>query len=64
MKFLFKQHGNWREVRPQQVNGYEAKTLFLSNGTKIIVANMGKKKAGRVLDGRTWDEFPTKRPAG
>ena len=58
VKFHFKQHGNWREVKPHQVNGYKSKTLFLSNGTKIVVANMGKKKAGRLLDGRTWDDLP------
>jgi protein gp37 len=58
IKFLFKQHGNWRQVSSAHVNGYASRTLFLSNGDKIIVANMGKKKAGRFLDGRTWDEFP------
>jgi protein gp37 len=58
IKFHFKQHGNWREVKPRQVNGYRAKTLFLSNGERILVANMGKKKAGRILDGRTWNELP------
>jgi len=58
INFHFKQHGNWREVKPHQVNGYASKTLFLSNGDRIMVANMGKKKAGRVLDGRTWDDFP------
>jgi protein gp37 len=59
VRFHFKQHGNWREVHPGQVNGYKAKTIFLSNGDKIIVANMGKKKAGRTLDGRTWDDVPS-----
>ena len=58
IRFHFKQYGNWREVKPQHVNGYESKSLLLSSGDRIIVANMGKKKTGRVLDGRTWDEFP------
>lgn len=61
VKFHFKQYGNWRHIEPHQSNGYKSKTFFLSNGERIIVANMGKKKAGRMLDGRTWDEFP--RPA-
>ena len=58
IRFHFKQYGNWREVKPHEVNGYKSRSLSLSNGDRIIVANMGKKKAGRVLDGRTWDEFP------
>lgn len=59
INFHFKQWGNWRPVAPHQVNGYKSKTLFLSNGNQIIVANMGKKAAGRRLQGRTWDAFPT-----
>jgi protein gp37 len=58
VKFHFKQHGNWRHIEPHQVNGFKSKTFFLPNGERIIVVNMGKKKAGRILDGRTWDEFP------
>jgi protein gp37 len=58
IKFLFKQWGNWRPATPRQVNGYKSRTVFLSNGSQIILANMGKKDAGRRLDGRTWDEFP------
>lgn len=58
IRFHFKQYGNWREVKPHQVNGYKAKTVFLSNGDKVVLANIGKKRAGRVLDGRTWNELP------
>jgi protein gp37 len=58
VKFHFKQHGNWRQIEPHQANAYKSKTFFLSNGERLIVVNMGKKKAGRILDGRTWDEFP------
>lgn len=58
IKFLFKQHGNWKLVEPHEVNGYKTKTLFLSNGDRIVVANMGKKKAGRMLEGVAWDQFP------
>lgn len=61
IKFHFKQWGNWRPVASHQVNGYRSKTLFLSNGNKIVVANMGKKKAGRVLERKTWDDFPALR---
>jgi protein gp37 len=59
ISFHFKQWGNWRPARPQEVNGYKARTLFLTNGDRILIANIGKKKAGRVLDGRTWDDYPT-----
>lgn len=58
VSFHFKQWGNWKPVTPRQVNGYKSKTLFLSSGSKILVANMGKKKAGRLLDGRAWNQLP------
>lgn len=61
IKFHFKQYGNWRPVTLRQVNGYETKTIALSTGEKMTLANMGKKKAGRVLDGTTWDELPAVR---
>ena len=56
--FHFKQWGNWKPVSPRHVNGYKAKTLFLSTGDKITVANMGKHKAGRRLEGVTHNGFP------
>ena len=59
IKFLFKQWGNWRPVTPRQVNGYKSKTVFLSSGNSIILANVGKKAAGRRLEGRTWDDYPS-----
>ena len=49
--FLFKQWGEWR-------NGFmtaDRPTLRL-NGTHMV--RVGKKAAGRELDGRTWDEYP------
>lgn len=58
INFHFKQWGNWRPVSERQVNGYESKTIFLSNGDKIQIANIGKKAAGRKLQGITWDQFP------
>jgi protein gp37 len=58
IRFLFKQWGNWRPVQPHEVNGYQSKTVFLSSGNRITLANVGKKDAGRQLQGRTWDEFP------
>lgn len=55
--FHFKQWGNWKPVSIKQLNGYKSKELAISNGT-VFMANMGKKKAGRSLDGRTWDQVP------
>jgi protein gp37 len=58
IRFHFKQWGNWRPTATGTVNGYKSKTVFMSNGNRIVLANMGKKKAGRRLEGRTWDEYP------
>ncbi len=57
IRFHFKQWGNWRP-NSRELNGYKSKTVFMSNGNRILLANMGKKKAGRRLHGRTWDEYP------
>jgi protein gp37 len=43
--FFFKQWGEYLPVGGPEHYAFE---------------KMGKKKAGRVLDGRTWDEFPVK----
>lgn len=56
--FLFKQWGNWRPIEPESPNGRASRTLFLSNGDRVTVANLGKKRAGRDLDGTTWDNVP------
>ena len=56
--FLFKQWGNWRPIHPAQVNGFASKTIFLADGNRITIANVGKKTAGRALDGFTWDQVP------
>lgn len=62
IRFHFKQWGNWRPVSLRQLNGYESTTLSSSDGNRIVLANMGKKKAGRHLDGRTWNQFPNLNP--
>jgi len=56
--FHFKQWGTWRPVSAQQVNGHGSKILSLSNGREVVVANVGKKAAGRKLEGITWNQFP------
>lgn len=69
--FFFKQHGNWRA--PETQDEWNRPGLYLhpdgsthpwpgewhiGTGCAAVV-NLGKKAAGRVLDGRTWDEMPS-----
>jgi protein gp37 len=61
ISFHFKQWGNWSPISRLQVNDHPSKVVFLANGDRITVANVGKKAAGRRLQGRTWDEFPAMR---
>jgi protein gp37 len=58
IKFLFKQWGNWRPIAAYQLNGYRSKFVTQSDGQKILLANVGKKAAGRRLERRTWNEYP------
>jgi len=58
--FHFKQHGEWG---PQPVKDWNVKDRhwFADGSGKdegVSVWRVGKHAAGRVLDGRTWDEFP------
>lgn len=46
--FLFKQWGDWAP-------DYDAAT---GRQTPESMSRVGKKAAGRELDGRTWDEYP------
>lgn len=56
--FHFKQWGNWCPVRPEAVNGHRSRVLHLADGEPIHLVNIGKKSAGRKLDGRRWDQLP------
>lgn len=64
--FHFKQWGEWAPVRPRQ-KGYTCQVVHISpDGERTnlghpyrnSMARVGKKAAGRELDGRTWDEYP------
>ena len=70
--FFFKQWGEWRQIRTPLVYGigYESVKYLMPDGSYgtqkhwYIGAAIGierKKAAGRMLDGRTWDEFPKSR---
>lgn len=50
--FHFKQHGEW----VAEPGGVEAGDHVFPDGLHMV--RVGKKAAGRVLDGRTWDEVP------
>jgi len=61
--FLFKQWGQWApwdgdnwEVHAGWDDVEARDRLWRVGGTDFL--NVGKKRAGRLLDGRTWDEYP------
>lgn len=56
--FHFKQWGEWTPApAPPKKNGRAVQCRIVADG--VIMARLGKKAAGRKLDGRTWDELPT-----
>ncbi|MDK1473679.1 phage Gp37/Gp68 family protein [Streptomyces sp. 549] len=69
--YLFKQHGEWvaapSSYGPDVPDRARASTRLLFAGPGDvdgqIMLRAGKGRAGRVLDGRTWDEFPAVHPA-
>lgn len=65
--FLFKQWGAWGRGTPGDSVLLDDGRL-VPDGTRlgwdhlahpVYVRNVGKKAAGRTLDGRTWDEYPS-----
>ncbi|WP_026174058.1 phage Gp37/Gp68 family protein [Effusibacillus pohliae] len=54
--FFFKQWGEWAPVHEHEprIKG----KLWFNFDPDTAVCRFGKKKAGRILDGRTWDEMP------
>jgi protein gp37 len=62
--FFFKQHGEWlhqsqlpfRRVDQGGVLYYSKRTYEWPDGSKSY--RVGKKKAGHLLDGRVWHQFP------
>jgi protein gp37 len=56
--FHFKQWGNWRPTANDHVNVHEVRRLRRESGESVIVAKVGKKAAGRLLDGREWNGVP------
>lgn len=58
--FFFKQWGEWQPVdQSDEMVPHNTPEHVFADGT--ISLRIGKKKAGRMLDGRTWDGFPAMR---
>jgi protein gp37 len=50
------------EARYVYENGFSKSPKTLKSEGFAYMVKVGKKRAGRMLDGRTWDEFPEARP--
>lgn len=55
--FHFKQWGEWAPGS-YVLGAVNANNPTLEHGERATMRRVGKKAAGRELDGRTWDEFP------
>ncbi len=55
--FHFKQWGHWAPHQPSRRK--RVKEIALAGESNIRLWQLGKKDAGRELDGRTWDQVPT-----
>lgn len=56
--FFFKQHGNWLATEQGSVPTLPTGTRIHLFDNPYLSVRIGKQAAGRLLDGRTWDEFP------
>lgn len=56
--FMFKQWGEWRELEPGESEANTAGQVIASDHSRVVVNRIGKKAAGRLLDGELWDQYP------
>lgn len=61
--YFFKQFGEWAPTGAVGIGGHDPKRGFVGgpkdeHGCREEIARVGKRAAGRILDGRLWDEFP------
>jgi protein gp37 len=56
--FFFKQWGEWRELLVGDYRGDQPTHPTYETTDQTTLIRVGKKSAGRELDGRTWDEYP------
>jgi protein gp37 len=59
--FHFKQWGNWVPTDPTNET-VRPRLLEFLNERPVNMARVGKRLAGRILDGTTWDGLPHTRP--
>lgn len=64
--FFFKQWGAWAPTGWRGIGRFSGKEQLVGPvlddmGHREVIERMSKKAAGRELDGRTWDEYPTAR---
>jgi protein gp37 len=55
--YHFKQWGNWRPIEGP-ANNHRIRVLNSGSASPILMENVGKKAAGRELDGQQWDGLP------
>lgn len=61
--FFFKQWGGWAPIiDPHMLDVRAGDIVFDHDGTEwpVSMRRLGKKSAGRMLDGRTWDAMPAR----
>jgi protein gp37 len=66
--FFFKQWGEWApweprfpaDVRHERADGTLHEQPIAAGATGCPMVRVGKKAAGRLLDGREWSEYPHK----
>jgi protein gp37 len=56
--FFFKSWGEWRQCDEPQETYSKKSGDFLTLPAEQCFKRVGKKAAGRTLDGRTWDQVP------
>jgi Bacteriophage protein gp37 len=56
--FHFKQWGHWVPINSTRVSGSQ-KMLTVHDERPVRMVAVGKKLAGRTLEGTTWDSFPS-----
>jgi len=62
--FFFKQWGDWMPGDPREHGRRRCVQLDVPDMQPTALIRLGKKAAGRLLDGRTWDEVPSTRRSG
>jgi len=56
--FHFKQWGHWAPEMPKGASARRRIEVGTGDRTRSVLYGLGKTTAGRMLDGRTWDELP------